>query len=338
MAAIINPRKVAIVGCGFVGSASAFALMQSGLFSEMVLIDVDHDRAEGEALDIAHGMAFGSPMNIYAGDYSDIDDAAITVITAGANQAPGETRLDLVNKNVAIFKSIIPQIAERDYQGILLVVSNPVDILTYVALKLSGMPANRVLGSGTTLDTARFKYALGEHLGVDPRNVHARIIGEHGDSEIAAWSLANISGIPLNDFCELRGHTDHQRNMDRIAEEVKNAAYEIIKKKRATYYGIAMTVNASARPSLEMRSLFSPCPTTSTASTACTTSCCPCPRSSAPAASSTRCPLKSTRRKPSSSRLRPPRCDRSSTSWTCSVPRLPVPLQPHKARAFRSKR
>ena len=216
--------------------------MQSGLFSEMVLIDVDHDRAEGEALDIAHGMAFGSPMNIYAGDYSDIDDAAITVITAGANQAPGETRLDLVNKNVAIFKSIIPQIAERDYQGILLVVSNPVDILTYVALKLSGMPANRVLGSGTTLDTARFKYALGEHLGVDPRNVHARIIGEHGDSEIAAWSLANISGIPLNDFCELRGHTDHQRNMDRIAEEVKNAAYEIIKKKRATYYGIAMTV------------------------------------------------------------------------------------------------
>ena len=242
MAAIINPRKVAIVGCGFVGSASAFALMQSGLFSEMVLIDVDHDRAEGEALDIAHGMAFGSPMNIYAGDYSDIDDAAITVITAGANQAPGETRLDLVNKNVAIFKSIIPQIAERDYQGILLVVSNPVDILTYVTLKLSGMPANRVLGSGTTLDTARFKYALGEHLGVDPRNVHARIIGEHGDSEIAAWSLANISGIPLNDFCELRGHTDHQRNMDRIAEEVKNAAYEIIKKKRATYYGIAMTV------------------------------------------------------------------------------------------------
>ena len=242
MAAIINPRKVAIVGCGFVGSASAFALMQSGLFSEMVLIDVDHDRAEGEALDIAHGMAFGSPMNIYAGDYSDIDDAAITVITAGANQAPGETRLDLVNKNVAIFKSIIPQIAERDYQGILLVVSNPVDILTYVALKLSGMPANRVLGSGTTLDTARFKYALGEHLGVDPRNVHARIIGEHGDSEIAAWSSTNVSGIPLNTFCEMRGHFDHDHAMDRIAEDVKNSAYDIISKKQATYYGIAMSV------------------------------------------------------------------------------------------------
>lgn len=242
MAAIINPRKVAIVGCGFVGSASAFALMQSGLFSEMVLIDVDHDRAEGEALDIAHGMAFGSPMNIYAGDYSDIDDAAITVITAGANQAPGETRLDLVNKNVAIFKSIIPQIAERDYQGILLVVSNPVDILTYVALKLSGMPANRVLGSGTTLDTARFKYALGEHLGVDPRNVHARIIGEHGDSEIAAWSSANVSGIALDDFCEMRGHYNHDQSQENIAEKVKNSAYEIIEKKRATYYGVAMAV------------------------------------------------------------------------------------------------
>ena len=231
MQRVINDRKVAIVGCGFVGSATAFALMQSELFTEMVLIDVDRDRAEGEALDIAHGMPFASPMNIYAGDYTDIDDAAITVITAGANQAPGETRLDLVNK-----------IAERDYQGILLVVSNPVDILTYVTLKLSGMPANRVLGSGTTLDTARFKCALGEHLGVDPRNVHARIIGEHGDSEIAAWSLANISGIPLDTFCELRGRTNRQEDMDRIAEDVKNAAYEIIKKKRATYYGIAMTV------------------------------------------------------------------------------------------------
>ncbi len=238
----LNPRKVAIVGCGFVGSSSAFALLQSSLFSEMVLIDVDRDRAEGEALDIAHGMPFAAPMSIYAGDYADIDDAAITVITAGANQAPGETRLDLVNKNVAIFKSIVPQIAERDYRGILLVVSNPVDILTYVALKLSGLPENRVFGSGTVLDTARFKYALGEHLGVDPRNVHARIIGEHGDSEIPAWSLANVSGIPVTDFCEMRGHTDHQRNMDRIADDVRNAAYEIISKKRATYYGIAMTV------------------------------------------------------------------------------------------------
>ena len=242
MAAIINPRKVAIVGCGFVGSASAIALMQSGLFAEIVLVDVDRNRAEGEALDISHGMPFAHPSKIYAGDYNDIDDAAIIVITAGANQKPGDTRLDLVQKNVAIFKTIIPQISERNYQGIILVVSNPVDILTYVTLKLSGMPATRVLGSGTVLDSARFKYILGEHLSVDPRNVHARIIGEHGDSEIAAWSLANISGIPLDTFCELRGRTNRQEDMDRIAEDVKNAAYEIIKKKRATYYGIAMTV------------------------------------------------------------------------------------------------
>ena len=231
MAKTANNRKVAIVGCGFVGSATAFALMQSELFTEMVLIDVDRDRAEGEALDIAHGMPFAGPMNIYAGDYDDAADAAIIIVTAGANQQPGETRLDLVHKNVRIFKSIIPEIAQRDYQGILLVVSNPVDILTHVALKLSGMPENRVIGSGTVLDTARFKYILGEHLGVDPRNVHARIIGEHGDSEIAAWSTANVSGIPVNDFCELRGHFDHDESMQRIAEDVKNSAYEIIAKK-----------------------------------------------------------------------------------------------------------
>ena len=238
----VDGRKVAIIGCGFVGSATAFTLMQSGLFSEMVLVDVDRNRAEGEALDISHGMPFASPMNIYAGDYDDLADAAIIVVTAGANQQPGETRLDLVHKNVGIFKSIIPEIAKRDFGGILLVVSNPVDILTYVALKLSGLPEDRVIGSGTVLDTARFKYILGEHLGVDPRNVHARIIGEHGDSEIAAWSTANVSGIPVNTFCELRGHFEHDESTRRIAEDVKNSAYEIIAKKKATYYGIAMSV------------------------------------------------------------------------------------------------
>lgn len=238
----VNLRKIAVIGCGFVGSASAFALMQSKLFSEIVLIDADHAKAEGEAMDISHGIPFVGNMKIYAGTYDDIVDAAIIVITAGAGQKPGETRLDLVHKNLNIFKSIIPEIAKRECRGILLVVANPVDILTYAAIKLSGFPEQRVIGSGTVLDTARLKYQLGEHLSVDSKSVHAFIIGEHGDSEIAAWSLANISGIPLNDFCELRGHTDHQRNMDRIAEEVKNAAYEIIKKKRATYYGIAMTV------------------------------------------------------------------------------------------------
>ena len=239
---MVNDRKVAVVGCGFVGSSSAFALMQSGLFSEMVLIDVDRARAEGEALDIAHGVSFGNPMKIYAGDYSDVSDAAVIVVTAGAAQKPGETRLDLVNKNISIFGSIIPQIRESGFNGILLVVSNPVDVLTYAAIKMSGLPEGQVIGSGTVLDTARLKYMLGEHLDVDPRDVHAYIVGEHGDSEVAAWSSATVAGVPLSTYCELHGHYNHEESERRIADEVKNSAYEIIEKKRATYYGIAMSV------------------------------------------------------------------------------------------------
>ena len=242
MSRAVNPRKAAVIGCGFVGSATAFTLMQSRLFSELVLLDVNMEKADGEAKDIAHGIPFAGQMKIYAGTYDDAADAAIIIITAGANQKPGETRLDLVQKNTAIYQSIIPEIVKRDFGGILLIVSNPVDILTYVALKLSGLPEKRVLGSGTVLDTARLKYALGEHLGVDSRSVHSLIIGEHGDSEIAAWSSTNVSGIPLNEFCEMRGHFNHDAAMDAIAEKVKNSAYEIISKKQATYYGIAMSV------------------------------------------------------------------------------------------------
>ena len=238
----MNSRKAAIVGCGFVGSASTFALMESGLFSELVLIDADRNRAEGEALDISHGLPFSKPMQIYAGGYEDISDASVVIVTAGAGQKTGETRLDLVKKNVGIFRSIIPEIAKYNKNVILLVVANPVDILTYVAKQLSGYPSNRVFGSGTVLDTARLKYLLGEHLGVDSRSIHAFIIGEHGDSEIAAWSSANVSGIPLNKFCEMRGHFEHDKSMQQIAENVKNSAYEIIEKKKATYYGIAMSV------------------------------------------------------------------------------------------------
>ena len=238
----VDARKVALIGCGFVGSASAFALMQSGLFSEMVLIDANTAKAEGEALDIAHGLSYAKPMQIYAGTYEDIADAAIIVISAGANQKPGETRLDLVKKNIAIFRSIMGELNRVKVEGILLIVANPVDILTAAAVKLSGLPENRVFGSGTVLDTARFKYLLGEHLKVDSRNVHAFILGEHGDSEIAVWSSANISGIPVHDFCELKGHYDHETAMKEIADNVKNAAYEIIEKKQATYYGIAMSV------------------------------------------------------------------------------------------------
>lgn len=243
MSTIANNRKVAIIGCGFVGSASAFALMESGLFSEMVLIDVDADRAEGEALDISHGTAFASPIDIYAGTYDDIADAGIVIITAGVGQKPGETRIDLVNKNVAIFKDILGEIRTRDFSGILLVVSNPVDILTYVSVKLSGLPECRVIGSGTVLDTGRLKHIIGEHLGVDPRNVHARILGEHGDSELIAWSSAHVAGIPLEDFYNMRiedGSYDKFRR--ETTELVRNSAYEIIKKKHATYYGIAMAV------------------------------------------------------------------------------------------------
>ena len=239
---MINFRKAVMVGCGFVGSASVFALMQSGLFSEIAMIDADMDKAEGEAMDISHGIPFAKHMRVYAGDYDDVRDAGIVIVTAGANQKPDETRLDLVHKNVGIFKSIIPEIASRDFKGILLVVANPVDILTAVAQKLSGLPENRVIGAGTVLDTGRLKTRLSEHLGVDSRSIHAFIIGEHGDSEIAAFSSANVSGIPLNDFCEMKGHFNHDESEKYIAEDVKNAAYEIIQRKKATYFGVAMAV------------------------------------------------------------------------------------------------
>lgn len=238
----VNLRKVAMIGCGFVGSASCFALMQSGLFSEMVMIDAFPEKAEGEAMDISHGVPFASPMDIYAGSYDDIADAAVIIVTAGANQKPGETRLDLVKKNVGIFKTIMPEIRKRNVGGILLIVANPVDILTYTAMKLSGLPENRVFGTGTVLDSARLRTMLGEHLAVDARSVHAYIIGEHGDSEIAAWSSASVSGIPIRKFFEMRGYHDTDEYLQQIAVDVKNAAYRIIEKKHATYYGIAMSV------------------------------------------------------------------------------------------------
>lgn len=243
---MVDVRKCAMIGCGFVGAASAFSLMQSGLFSELVLLDTNREKAEGEAMDLSHGVPFARPMEIYAGDYDDIADCGLIVITAGANQKPGETRLDLVRKNVGIMKKIIPEIQKRGCEGILLIVSNPVDILTCTALRLSGFPPERVIGSGTVLDTARLKYLLGRHLNVDSRSVHAYIIGEHGDSELAVWSSANVSGVELYRFCELCGHYDHEKNMQKLYEDVRDSAYEIIQKKGATYYGIAMAVRRIA--------------------------------------------------------------------------------------------
>lgn len=237
----MNKQKCAIIGCGFVGSSIAFNLMNSGMFSEMVLIDVCKEKAEGEAMDLNHGISFTGPMKIYSGDYSDLSDCYIVIITAGANQKPDETRLDLVSKNIAIYKKIIPQIVEVNKECILLIVSNPVDILTYAAIKISGFDSGRVIGSGTVLDTARLKYLLGNHFGVDNRSVHAFIIGEHGDSELAVWSSANVSGIDFDDFCEICGKCQ-DNTFRKLFEEVRDSAYSVIEKKGATYYAIAMAV------------------------------------------------------------------------------------------------
>lgn len=238
----VDFRKCAIIGCGFVGASIAFRFLESGLFSEMVLIDVNKDKSEGEALDLAHGIPFTRPMSIYSGTYDDLEDCAVVVITAGGAQKPGQTRTDLVDMNIGIFKKIIPEITKRNRDCILLVVSNPCDVLTYAALKISGFPANRVIGSGTVLDTARLKYLLGNHLDVDPRNVHAFIIGEHGDSELAVWSSASVSGVDLREFCRIFGKSSDESVFRGIYEDVRDSAYEIIRKKSATYYAIAMAV------------------------------------------------------------------------------------------------
>ena len=233
---MLNPRKVAVIGCGFVGASIAFSLMQTRLFSEMVLLDANQAKAEGEAMDLSHGLPYASEMDLYAGTYQDLADSALTIITAGANQKPGESRLNLIERNVKILQAIIPQITATSFEGILMVVSNPVDILTYEAQRISGYPIHRVIGSGTVLDTARLKYLLSRFLKVDSRNVHAMIIGEHGDSELAVWSRTNISGIDLADFCKIRGHQNYEAEMEHIYKEVRNGAYEIISRKGATYY------------------------------------------------------------------------------------------------------
>ena len=242
---MMNVRKAAVVGCGFVGSSIAFSLMQRGLFSELVLIDANRNKAE--AMDLSHGLPYAASMRICAGTYDDAADCALVILAAGASQKPGESRLDLIGRNVAILKSIIPELTRRLFQGILLVVSNPVDVLTYAAWRLSGLPARHVIGSGTVLDTARLKYLLGQALGVDSRNVHAAVIGEHGDSELPVWSSANISSMDLDRFCQLRGVLNYRKELDRIEREVRDSAYAIIERKGATYYGIAMAVSRIAQ-------------------------------------------------------------------------------------------
>ena len=218
---MIDLRKAAVIGCGHVGASIAFSLMQRAIFSELVLIDMNRDRAEGEAMDLRHGLPYTAAMDIYAGDYADLSDCALVIVTAGANQKPGESRLDLIGKNTAILRDVIGRLQGTAFAGILLIVSNPVDVLTCEAQRISGYPASRVIGSGTVLDTARLKQLLGSRLGVDSRSVHAVIIGEHGDSELAVWSGANVSGIALDAFCALRGHPDSARLKREVYEDVR---------------------------------------------------------------------------------------------------------------------
>ena len=242
---MIKKRKCAVIGCGFVGATTAYTLMKSRLFSEMVLLDANPKKAIGEAEDLSHGLSFNSPMEIYAGNYEDLTDASIIVIAAGAGQKDGETRMDLLEKNVRIFETIVGNIRRVGTEAILLVVTNPVDVLTQVTLRLSGLPRERVIGSGTVLDTARLKYLLGKRFGVDARNVHAFILGEHGDSELPVFSSANISGVDLVDFCSAGCKNEELcslESLEPVFEEVKNSAYRIIDGKGATYYAIAEAV------------------------------------------------------------------------------------------------
>jgi L-lactate dehydrogenase len=234
-----HSTRVAIIGAGNVGATCAYTLLLRRLAAEIVLVDVNEDKAKGEAMDLNHAVPFAAPTHIWAGDYADCAGAAITIITAGAAQIkPGQTRLDLIQTNAKIFREIVPEVIRYNPDGILLIASNPVDAMTYTAWKLSGLPSNRVIGSGTILDTARFRYLLSQFYGVDSRSVHAFIIGEHGDSEVPVWSLANIAGMRLPDFCAVRGLAYDQTAMDNIYTQTRDAAYSVVKLKGATYYAI----------------------------------------------------------------------------------------------------
>lgn len=228
--------RVAVIGAGHVGAAFAFALVRSGLASDVVLVDADQARAEGEAMDIDHAVPFGRPVRVRAGSVGDCEGADIVVLTAGAGQHPGQSRLELASENAAVFRSIVPQIAARAPDAVIVVATNPVDVLTMGAIELSGFPAARVVGSGTLLDTARVRFLLSRHFRVDARSVHAYVIGEHGDSEVVAWSAANIAGIALADVDALVPFGNSERAA--IATEVRQAAYDIIQRKGHTAFGI----------------------------------------------------------------------------------------------------
>lgn len=234
--------KIAIVGAGFVGATTAYACMLGGTAQEIVLIDKIKEKARGEAMDLNHGASFVRPVHIYAGDYEDCRGADIIVITAGAPQTPGQSRLELVHTNGRIMEQVVEAIRPYNREGILLVATNPVDVMAYTVWQVSGLPSGRVIGSGTVLDTSRFRHLLSRRCKVDPRNVHAYVIGEHGDSEIPLWSRVNIGGISLHDFCQMCPGICSEETRSEITVKVRQAAYEIIDGKGATYYAIALAL------------------------------------------------------------------------------------------------
>jgi L-lactate dehydrogenase len=232
--------KVGLIGTGMVGSSFAYALMQRGLANELVLIDADTARAEGEMMDLSQGLAFVRPMRISAGSYAELVDAEVIVICAGVSQRPGQTRMDLLKTNAAVIRDIVPKVIAVNQDAIILVATNPVDVLTQITAGLVGLGSHRAFGAGTTLDTARLRYMLGQHYGGDARSVHAYIVGEHGDSELALWSLAHIAGVRLADFVGANGTSYDVNILERLFKDTRNAAYEIIKRKKATYYAIGL--------------------------------------------------------------------------------------------------
>ena len=238
-------KKIVIVGAGQVGATTAYALLLSGLASELVLIDLNKTRTEGEVLDLSHGIPLCPAAVITSGDYPDCAGADIVILTAGVAQKPGETRIDLLKRNIAVFEAIVPRVVKYAPEALLLVVTNPVDVLTTVSQRISGLPPSRVIGSGTVLDTSRLKFRLSEHTGVDARNIHSYVLGEHGDTELVAWSLTTIAGMSLEAYCASCGACEGRLSdgiKDGIYDDVKNAGYHIVERKGATYYAVALAV------------------------------------------------------------------------------------------------
>jgi len=243
----IRRTRVSVVGTGLVGSTFAYTLAMSGLAAEIVLVDSRPGRAEGEAMDISHGAPFIPPVHIKSGDWDATSRSDLVVVSAGAAQQPGESRLDLVRRNVDVYREIIPRIAQASPDAVLLIVTNPVDVMTYAAIRFSGFAYGRVIGSGTLLDSARLRHMLSRHCRVAPANVHAYIIGEHGDSEVPVWSTANVAGLRLDEYCPVCGRGCDGEVRDRIFHQVRDAAYHVIERKGATYYAVSLAMTAIAR-------------------------------------------------------------------------------------------